>query len=681
MKNKIVLGIFAHANAGKTTITENLLYRTNNIKKIGRVDDGNTVTDSLQIEKDRGITVRDSVVSFDVNKKTIQLIDTPGHVDFSAEVERAINVLDAAILVLSGVEGVEAQTYAIWNALKAKNIPTIFFINKIDREGADFNKTVVEIKEKLGVNVIPLQNVERIDKDNLMLKENSTEEMLDFLTFIDDERIQKLLYNYLEKDEICSKEELLEQIYRLSKRGKVFPVIGGSALKSMGIDKLLECIDTCLPNNMKEKNDDRISAYIYSVRVENGLKQLYVKVESGTINNREVIKITDEKNGKVKDIFIPNGTKMERTQELKTGEIGIITGIDAECGTILGDNQKRDEKEIKFVSPLLNVQVEIKNKEDIIRSISALKILNDEDPYLNVRYDKNTNKIFMSVMGQIQGQVIKQMMKDRFDIEIELIDPVIIHKEAPTKKGVGEASYTNVSGVKIEITPLEEGSGLVYSTKLSTDFLLRKYQRQTERLVKEYSKQGLYGWELTDAEVSLVGGRFDSMGSSPKDFNISIPIALMRAIKDSKPKILEPISKFSICTPNNTITDVTQSLSNKQAMFEIQRHDDKNTVLSGEAPTQNMLGYPLELIKITSGLGLYNAYIDKYIIARNQSVCKNYIGPDPRNEVKFVIEDMKGSLDALDQGDLKKIKASRSKFKNKQQATYIRNNLPKDRER
>lgn len=681
MKNKIVLGIFAHANAGKTTITENLLYKTNMIKEIGRVDSGNTVTDSMKIEKERGITVRDSVVSFETERKIIQLIDTPGHIDFSAEVERAINVLDAAVLVLSGVEGVEAQTYTIWNALKSKNIPTIFFINKIDRDGADFDRVVKEIQEKLGIEIVPMQEVKRIDKENIDIKDNSVENILDFLTFNEDERIKKIIDNYLINDEICSKEEIDKEIQRLSREGKVYPVIGGSALKNIGIDELLNCIDTCLPNDINKDSNDKFSAYVYSVRVENGIKQLYIKVESGSINNRDIIDFGVEKQGKIKEIFVPSGIKVQRSDILTEGDIGIITGIDAQCGEVLGDGKDRKDKEIKFINPLLNVQVEIEKKEDLLNSVEALKVLNDEDPYLNVRYDKNTGKIYMTIMGQVQGQVIEQMMKDRFNIDMNLINPIIIHKEAPTKTGIGEASYTNVSGVKIEIKPLPEGSGLKYESKLSTDFLLKKYQRQAERLIKEYSKQGLYGWELTDAEISLIGGRFDSMGSSPKDFNICIPLALMRAIEDSKTKILEPISRFSICVPNETLNNVIQTISSRQATFEIQKQDEKNAIIEGEGPTKNMLDYPLELTKITSGLGIYSSYISKYETARNQDISKDYIGADPRNEVKFVIDDMKGNLDVLDQVTTKKVKASRSKFRNKKQAVEIRKSLPKDNER
>ena len=187
MKDILTIGIFAHANAGKTTITENLLYETNVIENIGRVDTGNTVTDSMKIEKERGITVRSSLVSFDVNGKKVQLIDTPGHVDFSAEVERAINVLDGAVLAISGVEGVEAQTYTIWKALREKNIPTIFFINKMDRAGADFTRTLKELKEKLSAEIIPLENIIRNDDSSLSFEETSKEELMEYQSDVEDE--------------------------------------------------------------------------------------------------------------------------------------------------------------------------------------------------------------------------------------------------------------------------------------------------------------------------------------------------------------------------------------------------------------------------------------------------------------------------------------------------------------
>lgn len=507
MKDILTIGIFAHANAGKTTITENLLYETNVIQNIGRVDTGDTVTDSMKIEKERGITVRSSLVSFEVNGKRVQLIDTPGHVDFSAEVERAINVLDGAILVISGVEGVEAQTYTIWKALRKKNIPTIFFINKMDRQGANFERTLKELKEKLNADVIPLEDIIKENDLKMSFKELSIEKLMEFLP--DTEETDDLIESYLKEQKSVTKEEILKRIKKLSKESKIFPVIGGSALKNSGVKNLVKCIGEYLPK-AKRTPENKFSAYVYTVRVDDGQRKIYIKVLDGELSNRDNVKLDEENQSKVNGIYIADGDKIVPTYSISSGEIGIITGIDAKCGQLIGEQDKK-ENYIKIVKPLINMEVSINEKKDVIRLVDALNILNDEDPYLNVRYSKSTGKIYISLMGEVQAQIISSMLKDRFGLDASLSNPVIIHKETPSMEAVGEAYYTRVSGLKLGVKPLPKGSGLVYRSKLSTDFLHKKYQRQTERLVIKYAKQGVYGWEVTDAEIDLLDGRFDSM--------------------------------------------------------------------------------------------------------------------------------------------------------------------------
>lgn len=667
----MTLGVFAHANAGKTTITENLLYDSNIIQKIGRVDTGDTVTDSMKIEKERGITVRSALVSFDVNGKKIQLIDTPGHVDFSAEVERAISVLDGAVLVISGVEGIEAQTYTIWKALKERNVPTIFFINKMDREGSDFDKAITDIQNKLNVPIIPLQHIDKDSEQKLKFRDLSIEELMDYISNIDDPKIDKLLERYIQDSSKVKKEEVYNLIEDLSIKSKAFVSIGGSALKSIGTKKLLECIGKYLPENKKDLQSP-FSAYVYTVRVdEENQKRLYVKVLSGKVTSRDKIMISDDKDSKITGLYVSDGSTIVPCQEIESGEIGIVSGVDAKCGDLIGDQSKKEEY-VRFVKPLLNMEINAKQEKDILNLVSALKILNDEDPYLDVRYDKRTGKIYLSLMGEVQAQVVEQMLKDRFNIEVELKNPIIIHREAPTKKGRGDASYTRVSGVTLEISPLPEGSGLVYKSKLSTDFLHRKYQRQTERLINHYAKQGLFGWEVTDAEIDLVDGRFDSMGSEPKHFNIAIPIAFMRALKDADMKVLEPISHYSIITPKDDLSNVLQLLSSKGGISEVVSENLENITLEGEAPVEMLTNFPVELSKLTSGRGIFSSTVEKYRTARNQTIECPYIGPDPRNEVTFVISDMNASLDALDPVMSKKKKVSRSKFKRNQKEKQLR---------
>lgn len=652
------LGIFAHANAGKTTITEHILYHTKVINGIGKVDSGNTVTDSMRIERERGISIKASLVSFTLGDKSIQLIDTPGHIDFSAEVERSISVLDGAVLVISGVEGIEPQTYVIWKVLKERNIPTIIFVNKMDRLGANYNSTLNSIRERLDKNIIPIVDIEQNNSREILYKDISFNTTVELLSELDDNTLDKYIFS----QSSLTEDWIKNRLSFLFKIGTIFPVVGGSALKDKGIQQLLACIEMYIPETKIALNRE-FSAFVYSVKVVNNQKDLYVKILSGSLNNRSNIKF-DSTEQKIKAIYKIVGTKFIPVNEAFCGEIVVINGVDASCGDFIG-NQLSDQNYTNFVRPLLDMKVVPNNLNQQIELVEALKILNIEDPYLNVRYDAITNQIYVSLMGEVQSQVIIATLKDRFNLDVEFSNPVVIHKETPVSIGRGIASYTKVSAVEIEITPLPRGSGLVYKSKLSTDFLLKKYQRQTERLVNSYLKQGLNGWEVTDAEVALIGGRFDSMGSDPLHFNIAVPIALMRALKNSKIHVLEPICKYIITFPKEFLRAIFQNLSSKGSFSEITKEDKDQITIIGEATLISMINFSTEIMKITGGRGMYSIQLSKYEIATNQDILNNYIGFDPRNEVKFVINDMGGSLLSLDVEFTKRKKESRAKFKRK----------------
>ena len=651
----LTLGVFAHANAGKTTITEHLLYHTNVIDKIGRVDSGNTVTDNMKVEQERGITVRDSIVSFKLNNKNIQLIDTPGHVDFSAEVERAINVLDGAVLVISGVEGLEAQTYTIWRALQEKNVPVIIFINKMDRQGADYDRVVAELQNNLKVPTLTLKHVYQDNEGKLSVVSSKIEDIIEELSMVDDEVLEK----YINGENIDGKW-LANKMISLTHDNKIFPVIGGSALIDVGVNDLVDSIARYLPSTLK-KLEEEMSAYVFMVRVDENGKNAYIKVLNGSINNRDNIILNDEKIEKVKNIMISDGSKMKSVDAVYSGDIAIISGLDVKCGQIIGNN-KGLEKYISFVKPLLTMEINPHDKKDTIELMRALKILNEEDPYLNVRYNERTNSIYCSLMGEVQAQIVKTMLEERFNIKANIENPIIIHKEVPTTTVSAKASYTCVSGIELEVSPLERGSGFKYVSKLSTDFLHLKYQRQVERLINYYSKQGLNGWELTDMEVALIGGQFDSMGSDPMHFNIITPLALFRCLKKANMKLLEPISSYIVTFPEESSSSVIKLLSSKGGTYQITNTFGGEITIEGEAPSALMLNFPLELSMNTSGRGTYTSYISKYETSKNQNAKMEYIGADPRNETTFVINDMKASLDSLDETLMKKKKESRSKF-------------------
>ena len=657
-KKKLTLGIFAHANAGKTTITEHLLFHTNVIDTIGRVDSGNTVTDNMRVEQERGITVRDSIVSFELKNKVIQLIDTPGHVDFSAEVERAISVLDGAVLVISGVEGLEAQTYTIWRALREKNVPVILFINKMDRKGANYDKVLAELQNNLGIPTLTLSHVVQNDDGSLTVNKSSLDDIVEELSIIDDEILEKYLDGkILEISDVASK------IIEHSHNCDIFPVIGGSALIDVGVEDLVDAISRYIPTTNKKEGE--LSAFVFTIRMDDNGKNAYIKILDGSLGIRDIVKLGEEKSGKVKALYIAEGSKLIPMERVYSGDIAIVQGLDVKCGQILGNAEELD-KYISFVKPLLTMEIKAVNESETIELMNSLKILNEEDPYLDVRYNDKTSSIYCSLMGEVQAQIVKTLLKERFNIDVTIENPIIIHKEVPTISASAKATYTSVSGIGIEVTPLTRGSGFKYVSKVSTDFLHNKYQRQAERLISYYSKQGLNGWELTDIEVALIDGQFDSMGSDPMHFNIITPLALFRALKSAKMKLLEPILKFIITLPEKDLSNIIKILSSKNSTYQITKNFEEIITIEGEAPAANMMNFPLELSMSTSGRGTYTSYINRYEISRTQDASIAYIGPDPRNETTFVISDMKASMEPLDRTLMKKKKESRSKFARQQ---------------
>lgn len=657
-KKVLTLGIFAHANAGKTTITEHLLYHTNVIDKIGRVDTGNTITDNMKIEQERGITVRDSLVSFEIKDKIIQLIDTPGHVDFSAEVERAISVLDGAILVISGVEGIEAQTYTIYRALREKNIPIIIFINKMDRKGANYKRVISELQNNLDIHTITLKQVLQKESGDLEIISSNYDNLIEEISKVDDDILNKFINN-----QNINKSIIDEKIVDLCHKCKLFPVIGGSALTDIGIDDLVDSIYNYIPVTKKDI-DEYLSMFVFMIRINENGKNTYVKVINGSIGLRENIKIDENKICKIKNLQISEGSKILNVDRIYSGDIAIINGLDVKCGDIIGNNEIVT-KYINFVKPLLTMEIKSINNKDTIELMNALKILNDEDPYLDIKFNEKTNSIFCSLMGEVQAQIIKTLLDERFGIKVNIENPMVIHREVPTISSKASASYTRVSGITLEITPLERGSGFKYISKVSTDYLPLKYQKQIERLINLYIKQGLKGWEVTDLEIALTFGQFDSIGSNSLHFNIITPLALFRSLKQANIKLLEPISKFIITTKEKHLSDVIKLLSSKESIYEINKIFEGIVTIEGEVPSSNILNFPIELSIITSGTGTFSSYISKYEISKNQDLKKAFIGPDPRNETTFIINDMNSSLESLDKVLVKKKKEGKSKFARK----------------
>lgn len=641
MENKIMtLGVFAHANAGKTTITEQLLVYTGVKNKTGRVDHGNTTTDNLKIEQDRGISVRACMVTLPIGDRTVQLIDTPGHVDFSAEVERAINVLDGAVLVVSGVEGVEPQTQVIWKQLQDKKIPTIIFINKMDRVGADFDNTLSDLRSKLGKKIIPLLRVKQND-GKLEYLDVDYDKYLEQLSYVDEEIMDKYI-----NDKDIDPKWLDERTTQLSRSGDVVFVYGGSALLNTGMLKLIEGIEKYLPTS-PTKQSDELSGYVYTVKRENNARELYIKVMDGTLYNRQ--EFVDEFGNKqrIRTLTKIKGSKREKADTIKTGEIGIVTGLSTKCGEFIGE-VKKDFKITSFVNPLFHTTVSIDDESKINELASALQILDDEDPSLHLKYNRLTGQMSIDLMGPLQSEVITNLLQERFGLQIKISDPIIIQKETPKKLGVGQASFDRVSEVKFEVEPLPVGSGLQYECLVSTDYLFAKYQKQIERLINLYSKQGLYGWEVTDCKITLTEGKSDSVCSEPSHYNVIVPLSLMRSFKDAGMQLLEPVMNYTLTIPEEYFKNVISMTSSIGIDYEKIEKVNGNYIIPGSGPLREIVDLPIFITRVTSGHGSMIEEPAGYCLRNDNTIIdRTYVGPDPRNETIFLM-DMNSSGEHID---------------------------------
>ena len=627
MPNKITIGVFAHANAGKTTVTEQLLKSAGVIQSVGRVDHGNTVTDNLKVEQERGITVRASLVSFSAKKNNYDLIDTPGHIDFVAEVERSISVLDCAIMVVSGVEGVEAQTYQIYKSLIENNIPTVVFVNKMDRFGASLSGVKKDFDTNLHGNFVYINNV-----DGGQIVDFSNDEIAEQLAEIDEDSFEKYMNG--------QRVESMERVLDLFKSGNVMPVFSGSALNGLGVDRLFGFLSQI---SIKHEKQDELSALVYQVRVDNGIKNAYVKIFGGEISKRQSLTINGE-NLKIKNLLVANGNKLTEVDSIQQGDVAIIQSSDLVCGQVIGKCPPYTK--LNFHKPLYSVEVVVK-EGDIENAVNALKILTIEDPYLNFQYNEKTSQLKINVMGQVQAEIIRQFIAERFGVDVELKDFGVIYKETPKLESTGKASYTSCSAVEFRVTPLKRGEGIVFVDEVKQETIHPKYVKQIERLINYYKENSLHGWELTDCKISLISARSDSVVSEPMHFNIATPIALFRALKESGTTLLEPYNKYDLITNEKDLKSVISMLSNQGAIITNIEYGKESVVVHGKCSALDSSKILKILPVLTSGLGKivfeFDSYKQTEVIKENQ-----FAGLDPRNEIDFIQIQMGQTCKLLD---------------------------------
>ncbi len=611
MKKAINIGIVAHVDAGKTTITENLLYCSGAIKSVGRVDLGNTQIDSMELERKRGITIKSSTASFTWKDIKVNIVDTPGHVDFISEVERSLSILDGAIIVISGVEGIQSQTRILFNTLKQLNIPTIIFINKLDRIGANSTKVLEEIKKNMSNKVVKLQEAYNEGSKDVYIKNISNtcminDDVIDVLSDLDEIFLEK----YISGTEI-NKEELQEKLISYAKEGSLYPVFCGAAAIGLGIEDLLDGICSYFPSANGDFDDD-LSGVVFKIeRTNTNEKKVYVRLFKGKISVRDKIQAPNKEVAeKVKKINSLENGKIVEVQSIYAGDICILYGLTSfQVGDVIGISNNKI-KSISMAKPTLKTTISAIDKEKNSELFRALTFLSEEDPLLELEMNDIDKEIHVNLFGEVQMEILSSIIEDFYEIKVEFSNIQTIYKEAP--KGVGTSimhmqedlnPFWATVGLKIE--PLGRGQGLKYISNVSIGSLPKSFQNAIEEAVLSTSKQGLFGWEATDMKVTLTCGEFFSPASTPADFRNVTPMVFMEALYEAQTVLLEPLHEFELRIPQNVLSKAIWDLETMRATFDNPVVIDDEFSIKGLIPVENSKEYKMKIASYTQGKGMF----------------------------------------------------------------------------
>ncbi len=639
----INLAIFAHVDAGKTTITENMLYLSGTNKTLGRVDKGTSSTDSLDVERERGISIRTASACFNWKNVMINIIDTPGHIDFSSEIERALLAPDISILVISAVEGIQAQTQSIWEVLKKRKIPVILFINKIDRLGAEPDIVLEKLKDELMINTLSTQKLIESEGTYIDIENSFSENIIDRriiekLSENDDELMEMFIEDISPPFELL-KSKLKGQI----QDAKIFPVLFGSAIKNQGIKELLDFLVHYFPYS-ERVIDVPLSAVIFKIEHHKTLGRLAsVRLFRGKIINKDTVyNNTLKQEEKVNNIIKIFSQKMEDTGEVFAGDISILSGLkNSQTGDILGDPEFVPEKNNLNVS-VIKVLVIPENEKQYPELTKALQILADEDPILNLQWNKVEKELYIKIMGKIQIEVIESILLSRFNLKVIFGDPIIIYKETLTVDSIGFEEYTMPKPcwaiVKFSLQPGKMGSGIKYSSSVSFDKIAQRYQMEIERSLSSALKQGPLGWEATDLEIELIDGEHHNIHSRAGDFSIATHIAFMKGLSESKTKLLEPMLNFRIDVQQDYLNRVSSELFKIRAEILENISIRDNAIIKGLVPVSTSIDLPIKIGSLTGGLGKYQTSFSGYKECTiEDGKTRKYIGINPLERSKFIL--------------------------------------------
>ena len=599
------IGVFAHVDAGKTTLSEQLLMHSGAIRRIGSVDAGTAHTDNLPVEQRRGISVKATCVSMDWRGATINLIDTPGHVDFAAEVERSLWALDAAVMVVCAVEGVQPHTETLFQALKEQKISTIFFLNKTDREGADVPRVLAQIKRLLTPDAV------------LMADDDGVTE---FVCAQDDE----LLESYLSGEEFTA-DFIRARLTDMTRAAQAYPVYSGSALRDEGVVPLLDAMVDLLPG--PESNGEGLSGVVFASTQDRLLgRGVWVRLYAGSLENRAPVTLpagVDPLTGEEK--FVQRKiTQIRRVDgsdagSLAAGEIGVIYGLgDVKVGQVLGDETllPRRVEPGRLRTPLITVQVIPEKPEEMQALRVACEALSAEDPLLQVRYAKALNELQLHVMGTIQLEIIQELLDTRFGMKVSFSKPAVIYKETIAQPASGFVAYTMPKPcwaiMRFEIEPAPRGSGVTFKSTVPVRDILLRYQHQVEQALPLALHQGRLGWEVTDVNITLVDGNHHQFHTHPLDFIVATPWGIQDGLQRGGSTLLEPILETRFLLPPDCVGRVMSDVALMRGEVTHTETDADRVLMTALIPVATSVDYASTLSSATSGRGSMSVKLHGY---------------------------------------------------------------------
>ena len=673
LRNTRNIGIMAHIDAGKTTTTERVLFYTGRTHKMGEVHDGAATMDWMEQEQERGITITSAATRCAWNDHVINIIDTPGHVDFTAEVERSLRVLDGTVAVFCAVGGVEPQSETVWRQAEKYGVPRLVFINKMDRTGADFQRVVNEVRERLAANPLVLQlpigaeehfagmvdivtmkarvfddpmgasyREAEVPEDLRAEAEELREKLFDTLSMFDDSLMEK----YLEGEEI-SPEEIRAAIRQGTISGKFVPVVCGSAFRNKGVQLLLDAIIDYLPSPLEippvqailsdedlelgrkpeeraPSDEDPLCALTFKVMTDPYVGQLvFIRIYSGVLKSGSfVLNTITGKQERVGRLMRMHANKREEIQEAHAGDIVAALGIkQAKTGhTLCAPSHPILLESINFPEPVISIAIEPKTKSDQDKLGNALARLSDEDPTFRVRSDEETAQTILSGMGELHLEILVDRLFREFALEASVGKPQVAYRETIRTEATARGRFVRQSGgrgqfgdVEIAIKPLTPGGGFQFVNKIVGGVIPREYIPAVENGVREAMENGVMaGYPLLDIEVTLFDGSFHQVDSSEVAFKIAGSMAFREAAKKAKPVLLEPIMDMEVVSPSDFLGDVMGDLTSRRGRIREMEDRAGAKVVNASVPLSEMFGYATDVRSMTQGRATYTMQFGRY---------------------------------------------------------------------